>query len=511
MLQHKDSSVAQPGAQVLLLLAVTLNAHTTCRCLAVGLFFFFIFVLVPGLGHHCNSTAGHGKLESLDDLQAFLLLLAEEQAHDAEKHKHLLALAQQIGSTGSHNVSTTSQSQQLLQKTQADLAASKKVIKRHEELLQQQLQEAAQLRTQLQQQPHGAGGIPTTTSAPQDVTSCQAGAMRALSIAGDSCGALPGVELGGDVVIWGAEHKTASAAECCAACHAHSRGVFARGVGSEAGKKGKACNVWVHCSNADACGARHQECWLKHDTAAAQSAAAAAAAAAASSSSGGAPQAMWTSGVPAAGQPAAAWEAARLGVPAAAAAGAVESEGGPAAVQFSGAAPQLVWSTALGQIRVQLLPDLAPSSVRELLRMGLLLSTSSSGSSSSGHCSNCRIYRAERGFLVQGVVETPGAYVAVPRHPNPPQRKVMQRGLMCWAGGGGGPDWFVNMIDQSGFADQHLCFGQVDQAGLAVFESILSLPVKPKGGADSVEMVLLQQDVRFNFTLAPSTASKGLL
>jgi hypothetical protein len=78
----------------------------------------------------------------------------------------------------------------------------------------------------------------------------------------------------------------------------------------------------------------------------------------------------------------------------------------------------------------------------------------------------------------------------------------MKKGMVCWAGGGGGPDWFVNVIEQGGFGDDHLCWGQVDAAGLAVFDRILALPTKPKGGADSVEMVLLQQDVRFSFTLA---------
>jgi cyclophilin family peptidyl-prolyl cis-trans isomerase len=209
---------------------------------------------------------------------------------------------------------------------------------------------------------------------------------------------------------------------------------------------------------------------------------------------------MWSSGVPALGQPMSAWQAQQLGLQTATvsvstagtdtAAGAAGSTGLTAAT-----APILVWETRLGKIRVKLLPELAPGSALELIRMGALLTVGG-----NGHCSNCRIYRAEQGFLVQGVVETPGAYVAVPRHPNPPQQKVMQRGLVCWAGGGGGPDWFVNMIDQRGFGDDHLCFGLVDRAGLEVFEKILRLPVKPKGGTDSVEMVLLQQDVRFNFT-----------
>jgi cyclophilin family peptidyl-prolyl cis-trans isomerase len=500
--------------------------------LAVGLFLVFIFGVVPRLGpsgfQHCK-TAAHSSFETLQDLQAFLQLLAEEHAHDAGKAKHLLSLAQQIGGsarattvttdthrTGQPSVGsvtaaagipgTASQQQaawllQQLQRCQADLAAARKVIQKHEELLQKQLQETAVLKSQLQQDqqqlPHpqasaavqaGAGAAAVGSAA-----SCDAVAVRALAVSGDACGVMPGVEWGGNVVIWGAEHRTATAAECCAACLAHSRAI-ARGVGSDAGRAAQPCNAWVYCRNAETCGGRYQECWLKHDSQLTPSSTAAAAAAGDGS--------MWTSGVPAAGKPLSAWQAqlglhlptADLSVSTAAtdtATGAVGSTGLTAAT-----APVLVWQTVLGTIRVHLLPELAPGSVGELTRMGMLLTVSS-----NGQCSNCRIYRAEQGFLVQGIVEAPGAYVAVPRHPNPPQRKVMQRGLVCWAGGGGGPDWFVNMIDQSGFQDDHLCFGQVDRAGLEVCEKILRLPVKPKGGADSVEMVLLQQDVRFDFTI----------
>lgn len=547
------------------------------RGLGVGLFFVFIFVVVPKLGpsgfQNCKSAAAHSNLETLDDLQAFLQLLAEEQAHDAEKAKHLLSLAQQIGSsaastaTASHAASknTPHSSQQLvsnatataaataagqqyqqkqaagvalmLARSQSDLVAARKVILKHEELLQQQLQQATQLNTQIkqlqqqlmQQQPalgrldsHAAAAATAqpAAAAAGEAAGCaraaDAAAVHAMAISGDACGVLPEVEWGGDVVIWGTEHKTATAGACCAACLAHSRAI-ARGVGSDQGPAAKPCNVWVHCSNAAACGSSYQECWLKHEPHLTTTAVAAAAssAAAAAVEKGGVGSSKWTSGVPTAGQPVAWWQAQQLGLPAqafalnssAAAAAAAGALPGTAGVGTSAAgagvgalpgaaaaAPVMVWTTALGDIHVQLLPELAPGSVRELLRLGALLTVDS-----NGYCSDCRIYRAEPGFLVQGIVEAPGGYVAVPRNPNPPQRHTMQRGLVCWAGGGGGPDWFVNLIDQSGFGDQHLCFGQVNAAGLAVFEAVLKLPLKPK--AEGVEMALLKEDVRFNLTL----------
>lgn len=135
-------------------------------------------------------------------------------------------------------------------------------------------------------------------------------------------------------------------------------------------------------------------------------------------------------------------------------------------------AVHLVMHTTLGDIVIQLLPELAPWSVRELQRMALLQADGVS------KCSNCRIYRPEPGFLVQGILEAPGSYVEVPRHPSPQQPLVMPRGMVCWAGGGGGSHFFVNLVDQSGFKDEHLCWGQVSD--MALLDKIVTLPKKDK-------------------------------
>jgi cyclophilin family peptidyl-prolyl cis-trans isomerase len=95
----------------------------------------------------------------------------------------------------------------------------------------------------------------------------------------------------------------------------------------------------------------------------------------------------------------------------------------------------LVFHTIHGDITMTLLPDLAPKSVAELRRAASMLAPY------NGYCQNCRIYRPEKNFLVQGVIEAPGVYPAVPRHPSPPQKMVMEKGLICWAGGTGGPHW----------------------------------------------------------------------
>ena len=57
------------------------------------------------------------------------------------------------------------------------------------------------------------------------------------------------LELAGDVVVWGADHKVANAAACCERCRS---------------KDG--CNVWVFCGDAEGCGAKVGQCWLKRQT-----------------------------------------------------------------------------------------------------------------------------------------------------------------------------------------------------------------------------------------------------
>lgn len=73
----------------------------------------------------------------------------------------------------------------------------------------------------------------------------------------------------------------------------------------------------------------------------------------------------------------------------------------------------------------------------------------------------------------------------------------MQRGLACWAGGEGGPDFFINHIDQSGFGDSHLCFGLIKD--MTLVDRILELPLKPK--AKPSDMTFLAEPVTFNMTL----------
>lgn len=238
----------------------------------------------------------------------------------------------------------------------------------------------------------------------------------------------------------------------CAAVH---RQVVARG-GTEEGRNASSCNIWAFCGDHDKCKERFGECWLKREN--------------------------------------------KLPPPPAMPPGAKKSEGWISGAVYDNHThleqyntTGLVFHTSLGDIEMELLPELAPASVRELRRMAALLQPI------GGYCSNCRIYRPEKGFLVQGALEAPGAYVATPRRPNPQQKMVMEKGLVCWAGGGGGPHFFVNMIDQSGFKDDHLCFAKTADASMAVYDKILELPLKEKQKPN--DMNSLKEPMYFNVTL----------
>lgn len=67
----------------------------------------------------------------------------------------------------------------------------------------------------------------------------------ALSIAGTQCHQAHHADLWGDPVIWGGEHHTATASECCAACQAHRQAAMRGGLNK--GPNSTFCNVWVHC------------------------------------------------------------------------------------------------------------------------------------------------------------------------------------------------------------------------------------------------------------------------
>ncbi|EOD39504.1 hypothetical protein EMIHUDRAFT_199987 [Emiliania huxleyi CCMP1516] len=63
-------------------------------------------------------------------------------------------------------------------------------------------------------------------------------------------------EYDGVAVVWGDKNVVADAAACCASCEAHATAATAEGR--------TACNAWVFCGDAKACGSKLGHCWLKH-------------------------------------------------------------------------------------------------------------------------------------------------------------------------------------------------------------------------------------------------------
>jgi hypothetical protein len=256
---------------------------------------------------------------------------------------------------------------------------------------------------------------PASTAPPPPATPAagllQEAQLHALAIAGTQCHVRAHTELWGEPLVWGDQHRVQSAAECCAACAAYQAAVGRGGL--DKGVNSSICNTWVYCGDEAGCGSRwvgerakgrgrglrrrlrrcctllnptpgasipghqhagarlgpalwfpcqstgplthlpllllllllrHQECWLKHQATMPPP----------SSSLG---SSAWTSGL--------------------------VYRGDEWLQQYSGQG-SLTLHFRLGDVAVQLLPDLAPASARELRRLAALLAPS------GGHCAGCR-------------------------------------------------------------------------------------------------------------------------
>lgn len=94
---------------------------------------------------------------------------------------------------------------------------------------------------------------------PETMDSCFADCPGVTTL--PKCGEEPHSDPGGHAVVWGASHKTRSAAECCERCEAHA---------ADPRNARKPCNSWVFCYSSPQCwsldtGNWHGfgECWLK--------------------------------------------------------------------------------------------------------------------------------------------------------------------------------------------------------------------------------------------------------
>jgi hypothetical protein len=142
---------------------------------------------------------------------------------------------------------------------------------------------------------------------------------------------------------------------------------------------------------------------------------------------------------------------------AAAAAGAGEAAVVPDASSSTsrGKAETLVLKTEIGSLRIALRPDLSPGSAEYIRRV-------LARAGQQGECPGCRLYRAEKPGILQGILRKdveknlvkgecpPGSEAVANDCPEWDKQcgchgPVMTRGMVGWAAGtSGGPDFFIN-------------------------------------------------------------------
>ena len=186
-----------------------------------------------------------------------------------------------------------------------------------------------------------------------------------------------------------------------------------------------------------------------------------------------------------------------------------EATGGSSS-SSSSSSSVVVLSTAHGDISVRFRPDLSPESVAYVREVA-----------EKGKCAHCSLYRSEGTDILQGIAKTDGIRANTVLGPCPPGAEqgkeegkekcpshdpgcgchgpVMTRGMVGWAGGGGGPDFFVDTFAEPAvfWRNWHTVWGTVeDEESLAVIGRIHALPKRDQGG-----MTMLEKDVPFTLSL----------
>jgi len=161
-------------------------------------------------------------------------------------------------------------------------------------------------------------------------------------------------------------------------------------------------------------------------------------------------------------------------------------------------------STTEGDIHIKLLPKLSLSSVQYIKTLV----------KSSIPCEKCRFYRAEKPGILQGILAKksilpnkvlggcPDKYsdIEVEKSKCPEwdsncdcHGPIMTRGMVGWAGGGGGPDFFIDMYKKPAlhWENQHTVWGEVlDKNSLAVIDGIFELDVNMSGSMSMLKKEL---------------------
>ena len=190
----------------------------------------------------------------------------------------------------------------------------------------------------------------------------------------------------------------------------------------------------------------------------------------------------------------------------------------------------LIIHTHIGDIRIHFTPELAgESSIKYITNVvqtasskqnsGMTLSaeTVNGRKVTEGYkCQRCKFYRAEKDLLLQGVIAEPSIpknkvlgscpdtnYIPKNKCPDhDPQcgchGPIMTKGMVGWAGGGGGPDFFINTFKKpvDWWEMQHTVWGMIrDEKSMKVVESAYDLPVHGSG------MKMLDQEIEISLEL----------
>lgn len=191
----------------------------------------------------------------------------------------------------------------------------------------------------------------------------------------------------------------------------------------------------------------------------------------------------------------------------------------------------LIIHTHIGEIRIHFTPELAgESSIKYITNVvqsasskrnsGMTLSaeTTNGRKVTDGYkCQRCKFYRAEKDLLLQGVIAEPTSTPKnkvlgqcpdtnyIPKNKCPdhdPQcgchGPIMTKGMVGWAGGGGGPDFFINTFQKpvDWWEMQHTVWGMIrDEKSMEVVESAYDLPVHGSG------MKMLDEEIEISLEL----------
>ena len=181
----------------------------------------------------------------------------------------------------------------------------------------------------------------------------------------------------------------------------------------------------------------------------------------------------------------------------------------------------LTLSDNLGQLHIRLRPDLSAASADYITQLVHAPS-----------CDKCQFYRAERGGILQGIIQSAVVPKVEQRGTCPPGAErvpndcpswdlqcachgpFMTHGMVAWAGGKTGPDFFINAYEQPVdiWGTQHTVWGELlpssRSSSWAVMDKIWALDTKPK--APGAMMTFLEKPVSFTASFLETTSSQTL-